>query len=45
LQGDARPKWAREHPERFVGKIGRLNFYNMDCDVEDPMVQLKHTEA
>ncbi len=34
LQGDARPKWAKEHPERFVGKVGRLNFYNMDQDVE-----------
>jgi len=34
LQGDLRPKWAREHPERFVGKIGRLNFYNLDMDVE-----------
>jgi hypothetical protein len=33
LQGDARPKWAKEHPERFVGKIGRLNFYNLDRDV------------
>lgn len=45
LQGDLRPKWAKEHPERFVGKIGRLNFYNMDCDVEDPHVQVKETEA
>lgn len=45
LQGDLRPKWAREHPERFVGKIGRLNFYNMDCDIEDPQVQVKETEA
>jgi hypothetical protein len=45
LQGDARPKWAREHPERFVGKIGRLNFYNMDADVEDPHVVLKESEA
>lgn len=34
LQGDTRPKWAKEHPERFVGKIGRLNFYNLDQDVE-----------
>lgn len=34
LQGDARPKWAKDHPERFVGKIGRLNFYNLDQDVE-----------
>jgi len=34
LQGDLRPKWAKEHPERFVGKIGRLNFYNLDMDVE-----------
>jgi hypothetical protein len=45
LQGDQRPKWAKEHPERFVGKIGRLNFYNMDCDIEDPQVNLKYTEA
>ena len=45
LQGDLRPKWAREHPERFVGKIGRLNFYNMDCDIEDPHVVVKETEA
>lgn len=28
------PKWARDNPERFVGKIGRLNFYNLDRDVE-----------
>jgi hypothetical protein len=34
LQGDLRPKWANEHPERFVGKIGALNFYNLDQDVE-----------
>jgi N-acetylmuramoyl-L-alanine amidase len=34
LQGEARPKWAKEHPERFVGKIGKLNFFNLDCDVE-----------
>lgn len=45
LQGDARPKWAKEHPERFVGKIGRLNFYNMDADIEDPHVVLKESEA
>lgn len=45
LKGDLMPKWAKEHPERFVGKIGRLNFYNMDCDVEEPHVQLKETEA
>lgn len=45
LQGDKRPKWAKEHPERFKGKIGRLNFYNMDCDVEDPHVLVKETEA
>lgn len=45
LQGDLRPKWAKEHPERFVGKIGRLNFYNMDCDVESPHVSLKESEA
>lgn len=45
LQGDLRPKWAREHPERFVGKIGRLNFYSMDCDVKDPHVPIKETEA
>lgn len=45
LQGELRPKWAKEHPERFVGKIGRLNFYNMDCDIEEPTVQLKETEA
>ena len=41
LQGDARPKWAKEHPERFVGKLGKLNFYNMDMDVEDvPMSEV-----
>lgn len=34
LQGDARPKWAKTNPERFVGKIGRLNFYNLDQDIE-----------
>jgi len=45
LQGDQRPKWAKEHPERFVGKVGRLNFFNMDCDTEDPHVVLKETEA
>lgn len=45
LQGDRMPKWAKEHPERFVGKIGRLNFYNMDCDIEDPHVVLKESEA
>lgn len=45
LQGDLRPKWATEHPERFVGKIGRLNFYNMDCDTEEPHVAVKDTEA
>ena len=45
LQGDNIPKWAKEHPERFVGKIGRLNFYNNDCDVEEPQVQTKETEA
>lgn len=33
LQGDARPNWAKDNPDRFVGKIGRLNFYNMDRDV------------
>lgn len=45
LQGDLKPKWAKEHPERFVGKIGRLNFYNMDCDIEEPHVEIKDTEA
>lgn len=45
LQGDARPKWAKEHPERFVGKIGRLNFYNLDMDTEDPHVNIKESEA
>lgn len=45
LQGDARPKWAKEHPERFVGKIGKLNFFNMDADIEDPHVVVKETEA
>ena len=34
LQGEARPKWAKQYPERFVGKIGRLNFYNLDQDIE-----------
>lgn len=38
------PKWAAEHPERFVGKIGRLNFYNLDCDMEEPRAQIKETE-
>lgn len=33
LQGDRIPKWAREHPERFVAKIGRINFYNMDGQI------------
>ena len=41
---DLRPKWAKEHPERFVGKIGRLNFFNLDCDIEDPHVIVKETE-
>jgi len=45
LQGDKIPKWAKEHPERFVGKLGRLNFYNMDCDIEEPHVVLKDSEA
>lgn len=30
---DMIPKWARDHPERFVGKVGRINFYNMDGEV------------
>jgi N-acetylmuramoyl-L-alanine amidase len=34
LQGEARPKWAKENPDRFVGKYGRLNFYNLDRDVD-----------
>ena len=34
LREDMKPKWAKEHPDRFVGKIGRLNFYNLDQDVE-----------
>lgn len=34
LKGDTIPTWAKAHPERFVGKIGRLNFYNLDQDVE-----------
>ena len=45
LTGDLIPKWAKEHPERFVGKIGRLNFFNLDCDIEDPHVIVKETEA
>ena len=45
LKGDLMPKWAKEHPERFVGKIGRLNFYNLDMDTEDPHVNLKESEA
>lgn len=45
LTGDLIPKWAKEHPERFVGKIGRLNFYNLDCDTEDPQPNIKDTEA
>lgn len=45
LKGDTMPKWAKEHPERFAGKIGRLNFYNMDCDIEDPHVLVKESEA
>lgn len=45
LKGDMVPKWAREHPERFVGKIGKLNFYNNDCDVEDPHVVVKESES
>ena len=45
LKGDLMPKWAKEHPERLVGKIGRLNFYNMDCDIEDPQASVKETEA
>jgi N-acetylmuramoyl-L-alanine amidase len=28
----APPKWAT--PDKFVGKIGRLNFYNLDSDCE-----------
>lgn len=34
LQGDLVPKWAKDNPLRFVAKIGRLNFYNLDGDVE-----------
>ncbi|AKH39144.1 MULTISPECIES: cell wall hydrolase [Nitrosomonas] len=34
LKGNAIPKWAKENPDRLVGKIGRLNFYNLDKDVE-----------
>ena len=30
LQGEQIPKWARDNPQRFVGKLGRMNFYNMD---------------
>lgn len=45
LKGDNMPKWAKEHPERYVGKIGKLNFYNMDCDVEEPHVNIKETEG
>lgn len=36
LQGERVPKWAQAHPERFVGKVGRLSFFNMDQDVEEP---------
>lgn len=36
LQGDRRPKWAKEHPECYVGKSGRLNFYNLEADMEGP---------
>lgn len=32
------PKWAT--PEKFVGKIGKLSFYNMDEDFEDTIVHL-----
>ncbi len=45
LQGDQRPKWAKEHPERFVGKSGRINFYNMDCDIEEPHVVVRESEG
>lgn len=45
LQGETRPKWAKEHPERFVGKSGRLNFFNMDCDIEDPHVVIRESEG
>lgn len=45
LQGDQRPKWAKEHPERYVGKSGRLNFYNMDCDIEEPHVVTRASEG
>lgn len=30
----APPKWAAEHPDRKIGTIGRLTFYNLDQDVE-----------
>lgn len=29
LKGDMIPRWAKEHPERFVGKVGPMNFYRM----------------
>ena len=45
LQGDARPKWAKDHPMRFVAKVGRLNFYNMDQDVECTNVQLAENNS
>jgi len=35
LKGDAIPKWAKEHPLRFRIKLGRLNFYDLDQDVDN----------
>lgn len=39
LKGDLIPDWARKYPKRRVGKIGRLNFYNLDCDIEKNLTQ------
>ncbi len=44
LQGDKRPFWAKEHPEKFVGKIGKLNFFDLQFDGEQPKAQIKETE-
>lgn len=32
------PWWARQHPDRFVGRVGAFSFYNMDEDVESKEV-------
>lgn len=32
LKGDLIPAWAKQNPDKFMFKIGRLNFYNLGTD-------------